>query len=99
MKKRVNKWQKVRQSKTYAELKENIEEALMLVTIVEDDEAAEMWFTASGIDEGVTYNVIFSEYVNVWNEDENGEERYLVKVFEYYSDAGSEDYVYSYTIE
>ena len=84
--------------KSEEDIRTTIEDALEYDTVVENEEAARQWFKDAGIDGDVTTNVILSAHVGVWNEEQQGEEAFDVIVKEHYVDAGSCDYVYSYSI-
>ena len=84
---------------SYEELVGTIEEELMCDTIVKNDDAAEQWFKNAGIEGEVTHRDIYNQTIEVWNEEMQGEENFYVTVKEHYVDPGSDDYVYSYSIE
>lgn len=84
--------------KSEEDIRAIIEKALEYDTVVENDEAARQWFKDAGIDGDVTAHIIVSTHVSVWNEEQQGEETFDVIVKEHFVDAGSEDYVYSYSI-
>lgn len=84
--------------KSYEDIENAIKNALQYDEVVADDAAAEKWFKEAGIEGDVTHRVIVSTHVSIWNEEYNGEEEYAVIVSEHFTDPGSVDYVYSYSI-
>lgn len=84
--------------KSYEEIENTILKALEYDEVVENDEAAEQWFKDAEIEGDVTHRVIVSTHVSIWNEEMQGEEEFSVIVKEHFTDPGSVDYVYSYSI-
>lgn len=84
--------------KSYEDIENAIKNALQYDEVVADDAAAEKWFKDAEIEGEVTHRVIVSTEVSFWNEEMQGEEFYSVIVKEHFTDPGSVDYVYSYSI-
>ena len=85
--------------KSYEDIENAIKNALKYKEVVADDEAAEEYFRDCGIEGEVCHRTIESKQVTIWNEDHQGEEVYQVTIAEHYVDSGSNDYVYSYSID
>lgn len=85
--------------KSYEDIENEVKKVLKYDTIVDDDDAAEEYFRDCGIEGEVCHRTIESKQVNIWNEEHQGEEVYQVTIAEHYVDSGSNDYVYSYSID
>ena len=85
--------------KSYEDIEAIVLSTLKYDEVVDDETVARQWFNGAGIDGDITSREVVNANVSIWNEEMNGEELYNVRIFEYYVDSGSSDYVYSYDIK
>lgn len=84
--------------KNTADIEEAIRNALGSSTIVDDEQAAQDIFREWGDAREVRTRLIYKNTASVYNPEQDGNEYYDVMIHEHYTDPGSTDYVYSYTI-
>ena len=85
--------------KSREDIERIITDALQYETIVDDEAAAQAYFRECEMDGDVISRDIVNTRVSIWNEENESEEEYTVRVYEHYIDSGSMDYVYSYIIK
>ncbi len=83
--------------KNEQEIEARIAEALKYKTVVAPEDV-ESWFSDAGIEGHIFESIELDEDVSIWDEEHQGEVVWHVRICSHYVDAGSDDYIYSYTI-
>lgn len=83
---------------TLADVKAVVFDALENETIVPDRTCASLLFKAEGFKGDVIMRQAFAQNIELWNEELQRHEDAHVRIYEYYTDSGSDDYLYSYDV-
>lgn len=84
--------------RTLDDIKAVVMGALEHETTVENKVCALLLFKAEGFKGDVIMRQAFAQDIELWNEELQRHEDAHVRIYEYYTDSGSDDYLYSYDV-